>query len=93
MPKPAYCSFIDTIAEGRVPLYRDERGNPVTYDTRSAAEREIAEDATARLREFLDGERDFDDAMTVEEYILPVDVLDGGDVVDEEGSHFAAQAG
>ena len=37
-----------------------------------------------KLRQFLEGERDFEDAMTVEDYILPVDVLPDGSVLDED---------
>ena len=89
MSTPAYCIFIDTVFEGRVPHYRDGEGNPLAYATRVEAEREIAEDAITRLEEFLAGQRDFDDAMTVEEYILDVDVLPDGVVVDEDGNCFS----
>jgi hypothetical protein len=41
-----------------------------------------------KLRQFLEGERDFEDAMTVEDYILPVDVLLDGSVLDEDGNCF-----
>jgi hypothetical protein len=41
-----------------------------------------------KLRQFLAGERDFDDAMTVEDYILPVDVLPDGYILDEDGNCF-----
>lgn len=40
------------------------------------------------LSQFLDGERDFDDALSVEDYILPVIVLPDGSIVDEDGNHF-----
>jgi hypothetical protein len=41
-----------------------------------------------KLRQFLEGQRDFDDAMTVEDYILPVDVLPDGSILDEDGNCF-----
>ena len=31
-----------------------------------------------RLREFIDGERDFEDAIETEEYVVPVTVHPGG---------------
>lgn len=36
----------------------------------------------------LDGERDFDDAMTVEEYVVPVTVHPAGTITDEAGNQF-----
>ena len=41
-----------------------------------------------RLRQFLAGERDFDDAMTVEEYIVPVTQYPDGSVVTRSGRRF-----
>jgi hypothetical protein len=58
------------------------------YPTIEAAQREIADDVIEKLSQFLEGERDFDDAMTVEDYILPVDVLPDGSVLDEDGNCF-----
>ena len=88
MSKPAFCIFIDTVCEGRIPAWHDENRMPVVYPTLEAAQREIADDVMDKLREFLDGERDFEDAMTVEDYILPVDVLPDGTVLDEDGNCF-----
>jgi hypothetical protein len=61
---------------------------PVVYPTLEAAQREIADDVMEKLRQFLEGERDFEDAMTVENYILPVDVLPDGSVLDEDRNCF-----
>jgi sugar lactone lactonase YvrE len=58
------------------------------YLTREAAERQIAEDTMERIQQYLSGERDFEDAMTVEEYVIDVDVLPDGSVVDEDGNLF-----
>ena len=41
-----------------------------------------------RLQEFIDGERDFDDAMSVEEYVAEVNVTPDGAVVTEDGTVF-----
>jgi len=87
--RKGFCIYIDALFEGPVPVERDEVGNPFVYDRLVAAERVIAEDAIGRLHEFLAGERDFDDAITIEEYVVPVDVLADGSVVDPDG-HVAA---
>jgi hypothetical protein len=54
------------------------------------AQREIADFMMTRLQEFLDGERDFEDAITVEEYIVEVELLADGTVVDASGNRFGA---
>ena len=61
---------------------------PVVDATIEAAQREIADDVMEKLRQFLEDEHDFDDAMTVEDYILPVDVLPDGSILDEDGNCF-----
>ena len=86
---PGFCIYIDTVFQGRIPVERDEAGNPVVYRELVEAQRSIAEDVMERLRQFLAGERDFDDAMTVEEYIEEVDALPDGSVRDEAGNHFS----
>jgi hypothetical protein len=88
MSEPAFCIFINTVCEGRIPAWHDEKGLPVVYPTLEAAQREIADDVMEKLRQFLEGEREFEDAMTVEDYILPVDVLPDGSVLDEDGNCF-----
>jgi hypothetical protein len=88
MSEPAFCIFINTVCEGGIPAWHDEKGLPVVYPTLEAAQREIADDVMEKLRQFLEGEREFEDAMTVEDYILPVDVLPDGSVLDEDGNCF-----
>jgi hypothetical protein len=88
MNNSGYCIFIDTVCEGRIPAWHDKKGLPVVYPTIEAAQREIADDVMEKLREFLEGERDFEDAMTVEDYILPVDVSPDGSILDEDGNCF-----
>jgi hypothetical protein len=41
-----------------------------------------------RLQQFLDGERDFEEAVTVEETIVEVEVFPDGTMVDAEGNCF-----
>lgn len=76
-----YAIFIDTICEGRVPLWRAANGQPVFYVTRAEAEHEIVDDLMTRLQEYLTGEREFEDAIAVEEYVLPVERLPDGVIV------------
>ena len=44
-----------------------------------------------RLRQFLDGEREFEDAIEVEEYIVPVTLHPDGKIVDEHGRYFGPE--
>jgi len=87
----AYCIYIDTIREGAVPSARDDKDLPCVFATRVEAECEIADNLITRLQEFIDGEREFEDAMTVEEYIVEVDVLPDGSIVDADGNHFGSR--
>ena len=83
-----FCIFIDTIGDGVVPSVTSDKGKTCIFATCSAAEREIADNMMTRLQEFMDGERDFDDAMTVEEYVMEVDQMPDGSIVTEDGSTF-----
>ena len=85
---PGYCIYIDTIFEGAVPAVRDAEGKPCVFATEAEAQREIVDNIITRLQEFIDSERDFEDAMTVEEYIAEVRVLPDGSIMDERGNHF-----
>lgn len=84
----AFCIYIDTVCHGAVPVERDEKGNAIVYATVNDAQRVIAEDTIERLRQFLDGERDYEDAMTVAEYVVEVDVLPDGSITDAAGNTF-----
>ena len=83
-----FCIYIDTICQGPIPIERNEDGKPIVYPTREEAEREIASDCIERLFQYLEGERDFEDAMTVEEYIVPVTAYADGSITDETGNVF-----
>jgi hypothetical protein len=74
----AYALYVDTLCEGSVPVEFDASGKPILYPTLEAARRVIAEDVIDRLREFLAGEREFEDAIQPEEYPCPVEVLPNG---------------
>ena len=91
MSEPAFCIYINTHCEGSVPSVRDGKGKPCVFKTELEAQREIADFIITRLQEFIDGERDFEDAMTVEEYVVPVDVYPDGSIVDAAGNCFGIE--
>jgi len=55
---------------------------------RSMPQREIADIVTGRIHEFLLGERDFEDALTVSEFAAAVDLFPDGSVCDENDQLF-----
>ena len=61
------------------------------FETELEAQKEIADDQITRLQQFLDGERDFEDAIAVEEYIVPVTVHPDGIITDEDGNRFGPE--
>ena len=83
-----YSVFIDTLCQGPVPVVSDGEGNFVVFRSELEAQREIVDDLQIRLQQFLDGERNFDDAITVEEYVVPVIVHPDGVITDEAGNCF-----
>lgn len=89
MGRIGFCLMIDTVFEGTVPSLLGEDSKSWVFATRVEAEREIAELAITRLEEFLEAERDFDDAMAIEEYIVEVTLLENGIAEDEYGRRFA----
>ncbi len=89
--RAAYSIFIPTLCQGTMPAWYDETGYPVKYETELEAQREIADHHLTLIQQFLSGERDFDDAMTVEDFILPVDVWPDGSISIEDGRIFGRQ--
>lgn len=65
----------------------DENGFEV-FETELEAQKEIVDYQMTRLQQFLDGERDYEDAIEVEEYVVPVTVQPDGKIVDECGRCF-----
>lgn len=86
--RTGFCIYIDTICQGPIPAWRDEKGLPVVYATREEAEREIASDCIEKLQQFLAGERSFEDAMTVEDYVVEVTQAADGSITDGDGRVF-----
>ena len=71
-----------------MPACYDETDYPVVFGTELEAQREIADTQLTRIQEFLDGHRDYDDAISTDEFVLPVDVLPDGRISIEDGSVF-----
>ncbi len=86
-----FCIYANTFFQGPTLAVREDEDVPCVFDTEAEAQREIADFMMTRLREFIDGQRDFHDAITVEEYVMPVTVLSDGSVVDEEGRRFGKE--
>ena len=84
--RSGYAIFRDYLFQGPVPACYDETDYPIVFSTEPEAQREIADNQLTRIQEFLDGERDFDDAITTDEFVLPVDVWPDGSVSTEDGS-------
>jgi hypothetical protein len=85
--RDGFCIYINTFCQGPVPLVCDENGYLV-FETELEAQKEIVDNQMTRLQQFLDGEREYEDAIEVEEYVVPVSVLPDGVIVDEDGRCF-----
>jgi len=85
-----FCIYINTLCQGPVPTLSDENGY-IIFETELEAQKEIVDHQIFRLRQFLEGEREFEDAMEVEEYVVPVTVQPDGKIVDEAGRCFGPQ--
>lgn len=60
----------------------------MVYETKTEAPAEILDDFLEKQRQFFEGERDFEDAMTIEDMICKVTQLPDGSVVDAWGRVF-----
>lgn len=88
--RAGYCIFINTLCQGPVPLVSNEQGY-IVFDTELEARREIADHQITRLQQFLDGEREFEDAIAVEEYVVRVTLHPDGVIMDVEGRSFGPE--
>ncbi len=73
-----YIICVDSLCEGVVPLLTDRENSAVLFHSELEAQREIVDAAMTRLQEFLDDERAFDDALSVNEFVQPVEILPDG---------------
>jgi hypothetical protein len=87
-PRSGFCVFMDTFCQGPVPTVSDDNGY-IIFATELEAQREIVDNQMTRLQQFLDGEREYEDAITVEEYVVPVTLLSDGTIVDANGHTFS----
>ena len=88
--RSGYSIFMPTFFQDAMPACYEE-GLPVVFATELEAQREITDNQLIRLKQFLDGERDFDDAITTDEFVLPVKVLPDGTISTEDGRIFGKQ--
>ncbi len=88
--RTGYAIFCPTIFQGTMPACYEE-DHPVVFATELDAQREIADHQMIRIQQFLDGERDFDDAITTDEFVLPVTVWPDGSISTESGRKYGKQ--
>jgi hypothetical protein len=86
--RTGYAIVIHSLVEGYVPLVRGEDNKPVIFPTERDAQQEIIDDLITRLQEYADGERDFEDAVTVEEFVVRVREFPDGSFEDEFGIRY-----
>jgi len=85
-----FCIFIGTFCQGPVPVVSDDE-RYVVFEAELEAQKEIVDKQMTRLHQFLDGEREFEDAIEVEEYVVPVTVHPDGVITDAEGNSFGPE--
>ena len=88
--RSGYAIFMPTLFQGTVPACY-ESDHSVVFATELEAQREIADNQLTRIQQFLDGERDFDDAISTDEFILPVKVWTDGRISIEDRHMFGKQ--
>ena len=71
-----------------MPACYDETDYPVFFATELEAQREIARCQLIHIQQFLDGERDYGDAIVTDEFVLPVNVWPDGSISIEGGRLF-----
>jgi hypothetical protein len=85
-----YTIFMPTLFQGVMPAcYQGDYA--VVFASELEAKREIAHNQLTRIQQFLDGEREFEDAISTDEFILPVKVWPDGSVSTEDGRTFGRQ--
>lgn len=87
-----YCVYARMLFQGPVPVVSSD-DKYIIFETELEAHHEIAEHAIQRVGQFLKGERDFEDAMKIEEYVVLVSVHSDGSFTDEDGNCFGPDVG
>ena len=85
-----YAIFCPTLFQGMMPACY-EGDYPSVFDTELEAQREIADNQLTRIQQFLDGEREFHDAISTDEIVLPVEVWSDGCISTEDDRIFGKQ--
>lgn len=80
-----FCVFINTFCQGATVSVRNGEGLPSIFSTEREAQLEIVDFHMTRLHEFIAHERDYEDALEIEEYVMPVTVMENGAVIDKLG--------
>jgi hypothetical protein len=66
----------ESVVEGLQPTVMVSEGDspfePLLFPTEREAQMEMADRMMSKLEEFIDGERDFDDAVALDEHVLEV---------------------
>jgi hypothetical protein len=95
MNQRGFCIFINTVFHGPILSVTEVDGDvpneskvPCVFSTEREAQLEIVDAMSIRLQQFIDGERDFEDAVTMEEYVVEVEVRPDGSIVDVTGNSF-----
>ena len=82
-----FAIFCDTICQGTVPVgtVQENDGPPqwLTFDTEREAELDIIDDLEEHIRQFREGEREFD-AVPVDLFVLPVTLHPDGSLSTEQ---------
>jgi hypothetical protein len=86
--RSGFAIFRQTLFQGKMPACYDETDYPVVFATEVEAQREIAAGQLICIQEFLDGYRDFEDAIVTDEFVLPVEAWPDGSISIEDGRIF-----
>ena len=88
--RSGYAIFCPTVFQGTMPACYE--GNyPLSFATELEAQREIADNQLTRIQQFLDGERDFEDAITTDEFVLPVSIWPDDSISTANGRKYGKQ--
>lgn len=82
MSRKGYSIFINTFFQRAVPAVTEpfpdgdggETERVCVFPTEREAQLEIVDAMMIRLQQFIDGERDFEDAVTLDEYVVEVEM-------------------
>ncbi len=88
--RTGFAIFCPTVFQGTMPACY-EGDYPVVFATEREAQLEIADNQLIRIQQFIDRERDYADAITTDEFVLPVSVWSDGSISTENGRKYGKQ--